>query len=46
MTYAAAVSDPRIVDESMTSELFSGLKVPMLGFFSRCSHYRGKEHPR
>jgi hypothetical protein len=26
MTYAAAVSDPRIVDESMTSELFSGLE--------------------
>jgi hypothetical protein len=32
MSYAAAVSDPRIADESMTSELFSGLEGSNIGF--------------
>ena len=31
MTCAEAVLDPRIVDESMKSELLSGLKVPLVG---------------
>jgi hypothetical protein len=34
MSYAAAVSDPRIADESMTSELFSGLEGSNIGFLS------------
>ena len=31
MTCAEAVLDSRIVDESMKSELLSGLKVPLVG---------------